>query len=370
MPLRVPAVTVLLLSGCHLALPLSGGARDGAAPEGSARDLTADTPGDGPRSDGALPAWGCPSAPALDADTLALFTFDGVTDLTGKHTVTLHGSAALQVDPDCGGVARFPGLGDSYGEIPDHADWQLAEGSVDLWFRLDQPSANEEADILSRDANNQALPGHLTLIRAGDYLIARLQDDAKGQFHRCHKLTLDGAWHHVGINLGPPDLQLFVDGEEVAKIGTPIDIPRYDVNVDCDASTTLGIAGNDNPWVVGASARTSTEGQATPVGLPSRVAVDNLRISNRRRDFDAAARCRARYGLAFGFVLCESDATSCSFNAEITGRDCNIICAQFGGVCLGAWDNSNNTGEECLKAQSTPVPCDDVKETNICVCSQ
>lgn len=370
MPPRVLSVLALLCSGCHLALPLAGGVRDGAAPEGVAPDLSGDTASDGPRSDGALTRRGCPAPAALDADTLALFTFDDVTDLTGNHTLTLLGSAALQVDPDCGGVARFPGQIDSYGEIPDHADWQIAEGSLDLWLRLESPGANEEADILSRDANNQALPGHLTLIRAGEYLVARLQDDAKGQFHRCHKLALDEAWHHVGINLGPPDLQMFVDGEEVAKIGGLIDIPQYDADVDCGASTTLGIQGNSNPWVVGAGARSSTEGKATPVGLPSRVAVDNLRVSKRRRDFDAAARCRARYGLAFGFVLCESDAASCSFNAEITGRDCNVLCAQFGGVCLEAWDNSNNTGEECLKTQSAPVPCDDVKETNICVCSQ
>ena len=46
-------------------------------------------------------------------------------------------------------------------------------------------------------------------------------------------------------------------------------------------------AGNDNPWVVGASAAKSSEDLADNVSHPLHGTLDNLRISKKRRVFSA-----------------------------------------------------------------------------------
>jgi hypothetical protein len=53
----------------------------------------------------------------------------------------------------------------------------------------------------------------------------------------------------------------------------------------CGESSTGGIQGNENPWLLGAAATSSEEGRATPAHRQLAGAIDSLRISDARRDF-------------------------------------------------------------------------------------
>ena len=98
---------------------------------------------------------------------------------------------------------------------------------------------------------------------------------------------------HVGVNFGGAQgLQLFVDGL-LASETTDATFGSYDYPCDgdypCNTSTTKGIMGNSNPWVIGANSMSSQDGQAGPVYLHLGGAVDYVRISSVRRDFSAGA---------------------------------------------------------------------------------
>jgi hypothetical protein len=234
---------------------------------------------------------GCtpPCVEQADADTLLLYTFSGsgttVTDVTGAHPGTLVGSGAKRVagKAGCGQALELSATTPvSHVLVDDAADWDLSTGSVDLWLTFDQPAGASEG-IFSRDASGQTNPGHLTLMRlCNGSLMIRLQDTVDS-FVQCSEPVSDKTWHHVGVNFGGNGgLKLYVDGKLAART---TDIVCGTSTTSCGSSTSNGIAGNDNPWVVGGSIWTSSEGTADPVTLPLNGKVDSFRISKVRRTF-------------------------------------------------------------------------------------
>jgi len=257
-------------------------------PEGGGpveNDAGADAPGDAARADSGPD--GCPDG--LDADTLALYDMEDLTggvlrDLTGAHPGSFTGAPqAVNGPPGCGSAVRF--AGGAWALVPDAPEWDLEEGSVDLWVRPPAPSATGSVlGVLSRDADNTARPGHLSIFYAPDGRVGvRLQTPASHM--RCTEAAVPpGRWVHIGVNLGPPDMELYVDGvrqESTARF------PLTETIVyECGTPTASGISGNDNPWTIGASSGGSVEGEAQPVGgFLDGGAVDQLRISRVRRAF-------------------------------------------------------------------------------------
>jgi len=234
---------------------------------------------------------GCtpPCVEQADADTLLLYTFSGsgttVTDVTGKHPGTLVGSGVARVagKAGCGQALAFSATTPiSHLLVDDSADWDLSTGSVDLWLTFDQAAATNEGSF-SRDSSNQANPGHCTLLRmCNGSLMIRLQDTVDS-FVQCSEPVSEKTWHHVGVNFGGSGgLQLYVDGKLASRTA---DIVCGTSTTSCGSSTGEGIAGNDNPWVVGGSIWSSSEGTADPVTLPLDGKVDSFRISKARRTF-------------------------------------------------------------------------------------
>jgi len=237
--------------------------------------------------DGPVPDAGPPCVASADPDTLLLYTFSGtgtqVTDATGKHHGTLVGSAARGLGaPGCGTAAVFPNSASDYIEVPDSPDWDLPQGSVDLWVRVDTPTPVAVRGIVSRDADQIAKPGHFSIYQLPDGGIAvRLQRTTNLGAVRCSPPLTLGAWHHVGVNFGAGGLQLFVDGAP----GLRTDSVKAGLILQCGTSTEQGIEGNDNPWVLGTSSHQSAEGSATPTSYPFDGAIDSFRVSKIRRAF-------------------------------------------------------------------------------------
>ncbi len=226
---------------------------------------------------------------------LGVYSFDAVpvdaADESGDHDGALLGVAtalATTSGPSgCGAAIAFDpaGTGDAaWIEIPDSPDWDLRRGSVELWVR--PPAAGGFAAILSRDAVGTALSGHLALFIEPDGTVwARLQSPGITAY-RCAELPLTaGAWHHVGINFGPPDFELWIDGADQTS-ATPL-VSASGTDVRCgEARANFGIDGNDNPWIVGANGARAPEGTGTPVtDFFVGGAIDELRIAPFRRNF-------------------------------------------------------------------------------------
>ncbi len=80
--------------------------------------------------------------------------------------------------------------------------------------------------------------------------------------------------------------------------------------------------------------------------------------------------CDDTYGQALEYLLCIEDDTTCEFNARTGGGTCDEMCAQFGGVCLGAYDNVSDPGAECDRIVASGDDCFTPRNTEICVCSR
>ena len=291
----------LLTPACHLIYPFDVERTEDAASDASPdQTVLPDIPWpdlitDSPAHEGAAPdqASSPPCVMNPDNHTLALYTFDNTTnpmlDATGKHHGSVVGNPlSVSGEVGCGSALAFPAvstyLASDYGVIPQHKDWDTVK-SVDLWFRFDATKPDDSVALLSRDANLTALPGHLTIERlCNDVVHLRLQH-AKGTIELCSTSVTTGRWHHVGVNLGLPGVELVVDG--VSATGNTGTIQCGGFTYICNKPGAAEIAGNANPWAVGASSSTSSEGALDKVINQLHGAVDSLRISKVRRTFAA-----------------------------------------------------------------------------------
>jgi formate dehydrogenase major subunit/formate dehydrogenase alpha subunit len=293
------ASLALLLAGCFNPQIPEGRACSGVAPAcppgqtcengvclGAPVDATA-VP-DGRSMIDALPAADAPpvdappsACPMADDDTVALYRFDGdLLDSVGTNHGISGGESFVSGAVDCDSALTNLVFDTNRVVIPNSADWELATGSIDFWFR---PVAdNGRFGILSRDATGRDFPGHLTLFQYERGLAVRVQTESADAVACTGAATLtDSQWHYVVINFGPPAIELYVDG----VLGMSTDtIPIVGSSIVCNTAGAFGIDGNNNPWVVGASSILSDNGLATPLNDPMAGGrIDNLRISSIRR---------------------------------------------------------------------------------------
>ena len=240
---------------------------------------------------------GLPCSAGVDATTVALYTFDAdgggmsITDATGSHHGTFVGGMAEVIPgPEgCDDALVFSDASDVYVEIPHSPDFDLDSGSIELWVRPHTVPENTIHGVIGRDALDTMFPGHVSLWFLPDRrLVARLQNP-DGEAHRCSNEPIEiDQWSHVGINFGPEGFELWVDGVRTTFTGVlTIDPdPMNTRTITCGGGTVGGIAGNENPWVFGASSGGSMEGAATPATSFFRGgAIDHVRVAEDRREF-------------------------------------------------------------------------------------
>lgn len=223
---------------------------------------------------------------SVDMSTLVLLTFESSTggvypNMAGqKHEATLQGGAVTPIPGGigCGTALQMVAANKAYLEISHDKDFDLSEGSLDLWVRFDMPGT---AGLISKDAAGTNQDGHLTLYRLCDGGIAVRQQQAGQSYYRCTDPVPDSKWMHIGVNFGSGGLELFVDGQAGLRAS----------GVACDSSVTCGgtlaksIAPNKNPWVIGASSVGSDDGDAEPVSSHLQGVIDSVRISKKPRVF-------------------------------------------------------------------------------------
>lgn len=239
----------------------------------------------------ALPA--CGDEP--DRATIALYRMNDLLDgrlhdATDEHPGVLYESVTARPGPRGCGTA-FDTRAGAYAIVP-HADvFKLERGAVDIWIYFESlPGPRDNCSVfLSRDAQGQALPGHFSIYLTDEARIGlRLQSDSvrEGSVAIFSAAPYaPGVWHHVGVNFGPDGVALYIDGAltEGGAVGG-----CSDVGTVCSGACATGIEGNANPWVVGAGATISDEGNAVPTNLFFVGAIDELRISSTHRDFAGA----------------------------------------------------------------------------------
>ncbi len=267
------------------ALPGGGTAGD-ALPGGSAGwDNTGVSGGAGASAGSTSSKFSCTQP--VDSATISVYRFEyDLTDAANNHPANYAGSITPQfVDapPNCGVALALQTRYFVY--IGDHPDWDITSGSIDFWYLPGAISYANPGGILSRDADGSASPGHITFYQAGGgsgRIVVRMQDG--NDLYLCSdEPIIPGVWTHIGLNFGPPVVELYVDGVLQGYTGS---VPFYSGTVGCGVAGTHGIAGNNNFWVLGASADVSGEGSMDGLrGFLDGAAINALRISSVRRDF-------------------------------------------------------------------------------------
>lgn len=272
-------VTVPVVRGSNR----DAGMKDGDAGADPDAGIPADPDGGVFEPDAGVPPV-CAAEP--NEDTVFLHTFEttspeGFTDETGTHDGRLEPGPAPVAGPEgCGSALGFVGQG--YGVVSSSTAARLETGALDFWVRFDGTPADAQG-IISRDATGTTFPGHLTISRnCDDRIVVRIQAENDETAYRCSDAPLvTGEWTHVAVNFGPPDVELLVNGVRATETASVAVCGN--TWIDCTAPLPVGIAGNQNPFVYGASSVTSEEGLATPVFAFFVGALDSVRLSATRR---------------------------------------------------------------------------------------
>jgi hypothetical protein len=246
-----------------------------------------------------LPPCGRAPGPGL----VARYTFDDMTaqDTFEAQPNTLPPAKGYEADfeqvpngPSCGKAlqlnAPLEGGAKTYAAIPHHAAWDLTEGALSLRVHPTRDDSVTEG-LISRDAFSTEAPGHLTVVRsAKGRLIARLQWKTGLSAFACSEVGAmpRDTWSHIGLNFGGSNkkLELWLNGVQVTSTDTH-STDWLSAGIDCTQNDQQpgGIAGNKNPWVLGAAANLSGDDTATPVTDPFQGRIDEFRIYDRRQNF-------------------------------------------------------------------------------------
>lgn len=157
------------------------------------------------------------------------------------------------------GAAAFDGS-DDYVEIPHDPAYELANGSVQFWFKAD--SLGGDQGLWSKDSSGYDSGGHLSIYLDGSQLEVRLQSTGQSYFvDSASGAVSAGTWHHVAFTFGSGGMQLYLDG----------------ALVDSDGYTG-GLTGNTEPIAIGADTGGSGNGTVSPVRREFDGAIDEVAI--------------------------------------------------------------------------------------------
>lgn len=230
---------------------------------------------------------------AADQDTVALWTFESgsasAPDHTGMFPVTWRGgSPSAAPGPDeCSLSVQMNGS--LFGEVNFTSGFAgLTEGALEMFVWL-PPKSDKIHAILAADAKNQKTNGHFVLgYETQGKIVLRMQnaESAPGggkTFYMCSGPNMPtNQWIHLGINFGPPSVQMFVNGVIAENEGVHF---KHGNQQNCGDNPVWSPADNGNPLVVGGATNEATEGIADTVIKRFGGRIDQLRISRKRRDF-------------------------------------------------------------------------------------
>ena len=201
----------------------------------------------------------CTTDPELTAHwPMDLCSVDGsngeVIDIVGdSHGATIGDAGTINDGKFCQ-AGRLAGNG-AHINIPDTNAMALSSGSVSMWIKTSDLSftntpENGGMGLLSRDSRNFDGGGHLTIRveRDGKIKVRHQSSSQSFDVESPANAITENTWHMVTYSFGNRRMRLFVDGQLVAT----------------NASFASGIAGNNEPLILGATARISGDGESTP----------------------------------------------------------------------------------------------------------
>ena len=111
-------------------------------------------------------------------------------------------------------------------------EFELAEGTVQLWFETDKSCGRQ--GLLAKDAYGYGDGGHLSISLVNGRIEVRLQSEGKSYYICTDKLVQKGTWYHLAFSFGAEGMKLYLDGELAGA-----------------NAYTGGLMGNREPIVIG-----------------------------------------------------------------------------------------------------------------------
>ena len=246
---------------------------------------------------------------------------------------TLGAAGAIAGESDTG--AQFDGV-DDYIEIAHDSAYELAAGTVQLWFNQDDDTGAQS--LISKDASGTS-DGHFDVRISDGDLILRLQTDT-GQI----QLTADDAvsqneWYHLAVSFDSGGARLYLNGELVLST----------------TGHTIGLSDNPEPWAIGMSTISSAAGSVLPGTRHFSGTIDEVAILSQALD---ANQVRDLYGAGSSdYVITEGGTLVVNAADGVLGNDfdpqddpltATLISSTAAGLSLNA-DGSftfNHDGSE------------------------
>ena len=201
-------------------------------------------------------------------DAIVFFPFsdgsgDTTPDVAGGRTGLLRGGAGVAEGRVGTGLA-LPGAG-GFAELANEPGFDLAAGTLAFWVRPDAIGAAQ--GLAGRDSAGFGAGEMSVLLRADGRVSFRLETAGKTFFAQSDRALTAGDWAHVAVSWGPGGMQLRLDGA-----------------LDGASSHAGGLAGNVQPWVIGANA--SVSGTGNSLGLRDHFAgtIDEVALFDRQLD--------------------------------------------------------------------------------------
>jgi Ca2+-binding RTX toxin-like protein len=91
--------------------------------------------------------------------------------------------------------------------------FELAEGTVQLWFKADCTCGRQA--LFAKDHCGYGDGGHLSIFVVNGKLEVRLQSERRSYTIKTRKLIQRCSWHHLAFSFGPEGMKLYVDGDLV-----------------------------------------------------------------------------------------------------------------------------------------------------------
>lgn len=218
---------------------------------------------------------------AAGPQLIAHYRLDGtLDDVTGMHPATMVGSSATYVTGFTNQALQLPAAANSHMRVADSPAFDLPSGRIELRFRYDEGAPAGELGLFSRDANGSTLDGHIGIRLTVDRrVVLRIQRQSSPtvEAYRCTAAPLSaGTWHHVDVTFGPSGLVLRTDGGTASGTSWT---NTSNATYSCTTAWTAGMAGNDNPIIIGALTLFSSEGTGLPVSfVAGDVELDDIKI--------------------------------------------------------------------------------------------
>ena len=148
-------------------------------------------------------------------------------------------------------------------ETAHDPDFALAAGTLAFWARPDATGTLQ--GMVGKDAIQLGAGEMSVLLRADGRVSFRLETETKTFYAQSQRALEAGDWTHVAVSWGAAGMQVHLDGV-----------------LDGTAAHAGGLAGNAQPWVIGANASASAEGGVAGLRDHFRGTIDEVALFDRQ----------------------------------------------------------------------------------------